>query len=81
VAHQRSATGLAASHSLKLEIERVYLTVEVLDDPQRDRNLLSGDRREVELGELLTCAAGIQASEAAGLDRDAVVKQHGADAI
>ena len=59
----------------------MQLAVEVLDDPQRDRDLLLSDRGKLERGELLTGGPGVQSGKAPGLDRDAVVKQDGVDAL
>jgi hypothetical protein len=40
VAHQRLAAGLAASEAFQLEMQTIQHAVEVLDDAQRDGDLL-----------------------------------------
>jgi len=81
VAHQRLAAGLAASEALQLKIEIVQYAVEVLDDAQRDGDLLLGDRGQVQVGELLAGVLALQACKAPGLHRHAVVKEDGVDAL
>jgi hypothetical protein len=53
----------------------------MLDDPQCDGDLLLGHERKLERGELLAGGPCVQPREAPCLDGDAVVKQHGVDAL
>ncbi|MCA1689418.1 MAG: hypothetical protein LC720_02945 [Actinobacteria bacterium] len=55
--------------------------IEVPDDPDRDRDLLLGDRRQVKPGELLGVGLTLETAEARGLDGHPVVKHHGVDAL
>ena len=67
--------------ALELQVERVQLSVEVLDDRQRDLDLLVRNRREREAAELLPGVVAFEPSEPAGLRRDAVMKQHRVDPL
>jgi hypothetical protein len=66
VAHQRLAAGLAASEASQLKIETVQYAVEVLDDAQRNRDLLLRDRGQAQVGELLAGVLALQARKAPG---------------
>ena len=79
--HQRTTAGLAASDPRQLENEVVQHAVEVLDDPQRDSDLLLGGLWQLQVGELLVRVATLQAPEAPGLHGHAVVKQDGVNAL
>jgi hypothetical protein len=81
VGHQRATARLAARDAVKLEIDVVQHSVEVLDEPQRHRDLLHRRRRQLERGELLARVAALEAAEAPRLDGDAVVKKHSVDAL
>ena len=81
VAHQRPAARLAASEAPQLKIEGVDLVAEVLDDAQRDGDLLLGDRGKLEVSELLMRGSRVQARQAPGLHGDTVVKQDSVDAL
>ena len=64
VRHQRATARLVASEAVKLQIDVVHDAVEVLDDSQRDGDLLLGGAWQVQRGELLARVAALQAPQA-----------------
>jgi hypothetical protein len=67
--------------ALEFEIQRLQQRVEVLNDRQRDPDLLLGGVRQLQAGELLAGVVAFEAPEPTGPCRHAVMKQHGMDAL
>jgi hypothetical protein len=78
VAHQRAAARLGSGERLEVAIDRGELGIDVLDHGQGDLDLLAGRRGEIERHEPV---AGVAPIETRGGGLDAVVEEHGVDAL
>ena len=79
--HQCAAAAEPARIALELVVQRPQLRVEVLNDRQRDLDLLARGVRQRQHVKLLAGVVTFEAPEPTRLRRHAMVEQHGVDAL